>query len=68
MIHPDPSWCACLRGQPSAPRPVDRADFDPRYDPDAPIVCELCGFEMHYTGSCKIRCGNCGYQRDCSDP
>jgi hypothetical protein len=51
-----------------APREVDRADFDPDFDPDAPIVCEVCGNHMHYTGACKILCGRCGYKRDCSDP
>jgi hypothetical protein len=50
------------------PRVVDRADFDPAYDPAAPIVCEMCGNEMRYTSSCKILCGVCGYKRDCSDP
>lgn len=76
MDHPpDPRWCARLR---SAPRPepkpaaaariVDRADFDPHYDPARPIECELCGSTMHYTGACKIQCPNCGYKRDCSDP
>lgn len=51
-----------------APRLVDRADFDPAYDPAAPIVCEMCGNEMSYTSSCKILCGVCGYKRDCTDP
>jgi hypothetical protein len=51
------------------PRPiVDRADYDPSFDPDAPIICEICGGEMYYTGSCKIVCPRCGYRRDCSDP
>lgn len=70
MSHPDPRWCARLRSAspPPPPRVVDRADFDPGYDPGAPIVCEICGSEMRYTGSCKIRCSTCGYQRDCSDP
>ncbi len=49
-------------------RVVDRADYDPRFDPDAPILCEICGAEMRYTGNCKIACGNCGHLRDCSDP
>lgn len=47
---------------------VDRADFDPEYDPDAPIICEVCGSEMNYIAACKILCGSCGYKRDCSDP
>jgi DNA-directed RNA polymerase subunit RPC12/RpoP len=47
---------------------VDRADYDPDYDPDAPIVCEICGSRMFYTGACKIQCPNCGFKRDCSDP
>ncbi len=57
-------------GRPDAQpaREVDRADFDPGWDPGAPIHCEVCGFEMEYTGSCKILCRNCGYTRDCSDP
>ena len=50
------------------PREVDRADFDPGYDPDAPIACEICGGEMTYTAACKIQCVTCGYKRDCSDP
>ncbi len=70
MTRPDPRWCARLKGAapPPAPRVVDRADFDPGYDPSAPIVCEVCGHEMRYTASCKIQCGVCGYRRDCSDP
>lgn len=76
MDQPDPSWCARLRAasrkqDPPAPaprRPVDRADFDPTYDPAAPVVCEICGSVMRYTASCKLTCGNCGYKRDCSDP
>lgn len=50
------------------PHIVDRADFDPAFDPAAPIVCELCGSIMHYTTQCRIVCDNCGYARDCSDP
>lgn len=73
MSHPDQSWCGRLRAAsgpppPAARREVDRADFDPRYDPAAPVVCELCGSLMRYTGACKLACGNCGYKRDCSDP
>lgn len=70
MSHPDPRWCARLRGSSPLPPPrvADRADFDPGYDPSAPIVCEICGHEMRYTASCKIQCGVCGYKRDCSDP
>lgn len=49
-------------------REVDRADFDPSYDPDEPILCEICGNEMRYTAVCKIECPVCGYRRDCSDP
>ena len=73
----DPSWCARLRAPsrprdtpppPSAPRPVDRADFDPHFDPKAPVVCEICGGVMRYTAACKLACGNYGYKRDCSDP
>jgi hypothetical protein len=52
----------------TTPREVDRADFDPEYDPDAPIICEICGNTMVYTGACKILCTRCGYKRDCSDP
>ena len=55
-------------GADEEPRVVDRADFDPGYDPAAPIVCEICGAHMVYTGSCKIACRSCGYLRDCSDP
>lgn len=47
---------------------VDRADYDPSYDPNAPVHCEVCGAEMYYTASCKLRCPRCGYTRDCSDP
>lgn len=54
-------------GSPEA-RAVDRADYDPDYDPSAPIYCEVCGEEMYYTGSCKLRCPRCGYTRDCTDP
>lgn len=71
MSGPDPRWCARIRAHPApAPRPrvVDRADFDPRYDPAAPIQCEICGSTMRYTAACKIQCGVCGYKRDCSDP
>lgn len=72
MTHPDPSWCARLRAakppEPPRPRIVDRADFDPGYDPEAPIWCEICGNQMHYTAACKIQCPVCGYRRDCSDP
>lgn len=55
---------------PPAPEPieVDRADYDPEWDPDAPIVCEICGAMMSYVPPCKIVCSNCGYMRDCSDP
>ena len=79
-LPPDPRWCARLRegseraarqadpSPPAARRVVDRADFDPNYDPEAPVICELCGSEMRYTGACKLLCGNCGYKRDCSDP
>lgn len=49
-------------------RVVDRADFDPKYDPSVPIVCEMCGGEMRYVAACKIFCFTCGYRRDCSDP
>jgi hypothetical protein len=48
--------------------PVDRADYDPDYDPEAPVACEVCGGEMYYTASCKLKCPRCGYMRDCSDP
>lgn len=68
MTLPDPRWCARIRASPPPPRVVDRADFDPAYDPSAPIVCEICGNEMRYTAACKIQCGVCGYKRDCSDP
>lgn len=70
MSRPDPRWCALLKTpvRPAEPRVVDRADFDPRFDPSAPIGCEVCGHEMRYTASCKIQCGVCGYKRDCSDP
>ena len=47
---------------------VDRADYDPTFDPDAPIRCERCGGEMEYTSSCKIVCRTCGMMRDCGDP
>ncbi|MFO7894395.1 MAG: hypothetical protein R6U63_11730 [Longimicrobiales bacterium] len=47
---------------------VDRADYDPSYDPNAPVHCEVCGAEMYYTAACKLRCPRCGYTRDCSDP
>lgn len=47
---------------------VDRADYDPRYDPGAPVSCEVCGGEMFYTAACKLKCPRCGYMRDCSDP
>jgi hypothetical protein len=56
------------QGRPTAPRIVDRADFDPAYDPAAPVICEVCGSPMRYTGSCKLMCHRCGYRRDCSDP
>lgn len=70
MEDPDPRWCARLKSTTPAPvrRVVDRADFDPHYDPSAPIECEVCGNQMRYTASCKIQCGVCGYKRDCSDP
>ena len=47
---------------------VDRADYDPDYDPAQPVECEVCGGAMAYTASCKLRCSRCGYMRDCSDP
>lgn len=47
---------------------VDRADYDPDYDPSAPVICEVCGGEMFYTAACKLKCPRCGYSRDCSDP
>lgn len=47
---------------------VDRADYDPDYDPEAPVQCEVCGGEMYYTAACKLKCPWCGYARDCSDP
>lgn len=50
------------------PHIVDRADYDPAFDPDAPIACDVCGAEMRYTRQCRIVCGQCGYTRDCSDP
>lgn len=50
------------------PHIVDRADYDPAFDPDAPIICERCGSTMHYARQCKIVCDTCGYVRDCSDP
>lgn len=50
------------------PGAVDRADYDPDYDPSEPVICEVCGAEMVYTASCKLRCPRCGYTRDCSDP
>lgn len=50
------------------PGVVDRADYDPGYDPGAPIPCERCGAIMVYTAACKLRCPACGYTRDCSDP
>lgn len=55
-------------GRTGAGTPVDRADYDPSYDPTAPVACEVCGGEMLYTASCKLRCPRCGYTRDCSDP
>jgi hypothetical protein len=70
-------WCGLVASRRTAEvdasearlqRTVDRADFDPAYDPDAPITCEVCGFEMRYVAACKILCSNCGYKRDCSDP
>lgn len=56
--------------EPSAEEPgvVDRADYDPDYDPDVPVICEVCGGVMEYTAACKLVCRNCGYTRDCSDP
>lgn len=48
--------------------PVDRADYDPHYDPAAPVRCEVCGGVMYYTAACKLKCPSCGYMRDCSDP
>ena len=58
------------RGSASDPEAdaVDRADYDPDYDPAGPVVCEVCGAEMYYTASCKLKCPRCGYMRDCSDP
>ena len=50
------------------PGVVDRADYDPDYDPGAPVPCEVCGGTMRYTAACKLRCLRCGYARDCSDP
>lgn len=50
------------------PHIVDRADFDPLFDPAAPIPCDRCGGTMQYTRQCRIVCSNCGYTRDCSDP
>jgi hypothetical protein len=47
---------------------VDRADYDPDYDPSEPVACEACGAEMYYTAACKLKCPRCGYTRDCSDP
>ena len=47
---------------------VDRADYDPTYDPEAPVFCEVCGAAMVYTAACKLKCRRCGYARDCSDP
>lgn len=47
---------------------VDRADYDPAYDPGAPVQCEVCDGEMFYTAACKLKCPRCGYTRDCSDP
>jgi hypothetical protein len=67
----DPRWCARIKAPAPAsaePSVVDRADFDPNYDPSAPILCEICGHEMRYTAACKIQCRVCGYKRDCSDP
>lgn len=69
----DPRWCGRLasasgRPEPKEPQVVDRADFDPGYDPSAPIPCEMCGGFMRYIAACKILCPNCGYKRDCSDP
>ena len=70
---PDPRWCALIKA--ASPEPVrnppaivDRADFDPAYDPSEPITCEMCGGVMNYIAACKILCRNCGYKRDCSDP
>ena len=54
--------------RPDEPRVVERADYDPSYDPEAPVLCEICGAEMTYTRMCRIVCRNCGYTRDCSDP
>jgi hypothetical protein len=72
MAHPDPRWCALIHSSAAAREPVrpavDRADYDPHYDPSRPIECECCGSTMFYTAACKIQCPNCGYQRDCSDP
>lgn len=69
MPSHDPRWCAQLRrAREERPPVVDRADFDPAFDPSAPIECEVCGGVMRYIAACKILCGNCGYRRDCSDP
>lgn len=71
-MHVDPRWCARIAIGRSLVREgeegVDRADFDPTFDPRAPIECEMCGSEMRYIAACKILCTNCGYRRDCSDP
>lgn len=56
------------REPPVRRRVVDRADYDPGYDPDAPVPCEVCGGRMAYTAACKLKCPVCGYARDCSDP
>ena len=50
------------------PRIVDRADYDPDFDPDVPVTCDRCGNAMRYTAQCKLVCEVCGYMRDCSDP
>lgn len=67
-IHQEVRETEARRLMKGPPREVDRADFDPAYDPSAPISCEVCGSEMHYIAACKILCPNCGYRRDCSDP
>ena len=67
-VGAEPGWCALIATRTTRPEIVDRADFDPSYDPSAPIECEVCGSEMKYLAACKIGCGNCGYRRDCSDP
>ena len=66
--RPDPGGGGGRTGEPDRDGVVDRADYDPRYDPGAPVSCEVCGEEMYYTAACKLKCPRCGYTRDCSDP